>query len=114
VSDEDILGKADALLKRHSPPPPGTETAGVPVLTDLVEEPDRDSLPSDPLAREVFTRVMAQVEGRLATEVERRVAQRLAPQIQAAVVSTIGGLREQIAHAVAQAVAEALKARNVK
>ena len=114
MSDDDILGKADALLKRHTPAPPGSEAAGVPVLTDLVEVPPAHGAPTDPLAREVFVRVMAQVEGRLATELERRVSQHLLSQIHAAVVSAVGDLRPEIANAIGVAVAEALKARNVK
>ncbi|NJD89837.1 MAG: hypothetical protein FIB05_17705 [Betaproteobacteria bacterium] len=35
--DRDILGKADALLRRHVPPRPGaSEGADVPLLTELI------------------------------------------------------------------------------
>ena len=114
MSDKDIFGKADALLKRHSAARPGTETGGVPVLTDLVDGPAAPSAPADPIAREVFMRVMAQVEGRLAAELESRLTQHLVPQIHAAVSSAIGDLHQEIANAIGDAVAEALKARQVK
>ena len=40
-SDKDVLGKADALLRRHTlaAPGEGSDTGGVPVLTDLIEDP---------------------------------------------------------------------------
>ncbi|MEO7744164.1 MAG: hypothetical protein ABIR98_14600 [Usitatibacter sp.] len=114
MSDKDIFGKADALLKRHSPARPGTEASGVPVLTDLVESPAARAAPSDPLAREVFMRVMAKVEGRLAADLESRLTRHLVAQIHAAVSSAIGDLHQEIANAIGDAVAEALKARNVK
>jgi hypothetical protein len=103
ADDKDILGKADALLKRHAA---GGDAGEVPVLTDLVDAPG----PVDPVEREVFTRVMAEVEKKLSTDLERRVAQQLAPHVHAAVASAIAGLH----HDIARAVAEALKARRVK
>jgi hypothetical protein len=114
VSDKDILGKADALLNRHTAARLGGDTVPVPVLTDLVEGPVSPAAPTDPLAREVFVRVMAQVEGRLTAELERRVSQHLVPQIHAAIASAVGDLHQEIANAIGDAVAEALKARNVK
>ena len=115
MSDKDIFGKADALLNRHAQGRPGGDTVPVPVLTDLVESHSAPAgAPADPLAREVFVRVMAQVEGRLIAELERRVSQHLVPQIHAAIVSAVGDLHQEIANAIGDAVAEALKARNVK
>ena len=111
MTDKDIFGKADALLNRGRP---GGDTVPVPVLTDLVEDPAKPGAPTDPLAREVFVRVMAQVEGKLISELERRVSQHLVPQIHAAIVSAVGDLHQEIANAIGDAVAEALKARNVK
>ena len=55
ASDKDVLGKADALLRRHAA---GTEAGGVPVLTDLVHDP-RAKAAAEELAREIFTRVLA-------------------------------------------------------
>jgi hypothetical protein len=136
--ERDILGKADALLRRHSiaPPVDGSETGGVPVLTDLVETPDGEPPPAEPapeepaadtpppvsevaapetdLTREVVNRVMAEVEARLASDLERRVLEHLTPQVHAAVVSAIGDLHQELANAIGDAITEALEQRQVK
>ena len=106
--DKDVLGKADALLRRHAPV--GTETGGVPTLTDLVEDPATAEA-TRALARDVFHRVMAEVEGRLAKDLEARLAQHLVPQVHAAVASAIGDLRQELANAIGDAVADALRNR---
>jgi hypothetical protein len=119
-SDKDVLGKADALLRRHSvaPPADGSQTGGVPVLTELVDAPAPEAPPpvelSSPIAQDVFTRVMAEVEGRLSADFERRFAQHLLPEVHAAVASAIDDLRQELANAIGDAVAEALARRNVK
>lgn len=111
ASEKDVLGQADALLRRHSvgAPASGSETGGVPVLTDLV-----DDAATAQLAREVFTRVMAAVEGRLAADLEARLAQHLVPHVHAAVASALGDLRQELANAIGEAVSEALKQRPLK
>ncbi len=117
ASDKDVLGKADALLRRHvvAPPASGSDTGGVPVLTDLIEAPPEPGLDAaDTLADEVFTRVMEQVEGRLAVELERRLEAQLVEQAHAAVGNAIAELRADIARAVTDAVAEAFARRPVK
>ena len=108
-NDKDILNKADALLRRASiaPPASGSDTGGVPILTDLVEAPEDN----EALAREVFNRVMEQVEGRLAADLEKRLAQHLMPEVHAAVTSALGDLRQELANAIGDAVTEALNAR---
>jgi len=103
--DKDVLSKADSLLKRHASQGDG---ATVPVLTDLID----DKGGQDELAHEVFKRVMLQVEGRLAHDLEARLAQHLAPQIHAAVISALGDLRQELANAIGDAVHEAVAARN--
>jgi hypothetical protein len=110
--DKDILNKADALLKRHAVRPPGSglESGGVPVLTDLVD----DKGMTEELAREVFKRVMLQVEGRLAHDLENRLAQHLAPQVHAAVISALSDLRQELANAIGDAVQEAIASRKPK
>ena len=115
ADDKDLLGKADALLRRHAVASPAneSETGGVPILTDLVDDP-RANEPSGDLAREVFRRVMAEVEGRLAADLEKRLTQHLVPQVHAAVASALGDLRQELANAIGDAVAEALKNRPVK
>ncbi len=121
ASEKDLLGQADALLKRHSigPPADGSETGGVPVLTDLVDAPPQEA-PAEPgqlqdeMAREVFNRVMARVEGRLADELERRLTEHLIPQLHSAVASAIGDMHQELANAIGDAIAEAFERRQVK
>lgn len=105
---KDVLDKADALLRRRSPV--GTETSGVPVLTDLVDDPNAAKATGD-LARDVFHRVMAEVEGHLAKDLEARLAQRIVPQVHAAVVEAIGDLRKDLANAINVAIADAFRNR---
>ena len=112
-SDSDIFGKADGLMRRR----PGTEAepGTVPVLTDLVEVGAKavHEPPSD-LAREIFARVMAEVEGRLAADLERRLNQHLVPQVHAAIASAIGDLHQELANAIGDAVTRALESRHLK
>jgi hypothetical protein len=110
ASDKDVLGQADALLRRHAV---GTETGGVPVLTDLIHDPKAKAA-AEALARDVFNRVMAEVEGRLAADLEKRLVQHLVPQVHAAVASALGDLHQELANAIGDAVAAALKDRQVK
>ena len=113
ASDKDILGKADALLRRHSiaAPASGSDTGGVPILTELVDAPMFVGEEAEELAREVFTRVMAEVEGRLAADLEKRLAQHLMPEVHTAVASALGDLRQELANAIGDAVSEALARR---
>ncbi|SRR5258708_4572306 len=110
AGEKDILDKADALLRRHAAPGAaiGTDTGGVPVLTDIIGDP------GDELAAEVFRRVMTQVERRLAVDLEQRLVQQLTPQVHAAVASALGDLRQELANAIGDAVAEAFARRKVK
>ena len=110
--DKDVLGKADALLRRHaiSAPATGSDTGGVPILTELIDAPPLES-DNEALAREVFTRVIATVEDRLADELEKRLVAHLMPEVHAAVASALGDLRQEFANAIGDAVAEALAAR---
>jgi hypothetical protein len=110
ASDKDVLGQADALLRRHAV---GTETGGVPVLTDLIHDPKAKAAAED-LARDVFNRVMTEVEGRLAADLEKRLVEHLVPQVHAAVASALGDLHQELANAIGDAVAAALKDRQLK
>ena len=105
--DKDVLNKADALLKRHAARA-AADSGTFPVLTDLVD----DKGGQDELAREVFKRVMLQVEGKLSHDLEARLAQHLAPQIHAAVINALGDLRQELSKSIAEAVAEAVAARS--
>ncbi|HEX7558241.1 MAG TPA: hypothetical protein VF386_03545 [Usitatibacter sp.] len=110
MDDKDVLGKADALLKRHAV---GTETGSVPVLTDLLEDPAVAEANAE-LARDVFKRVMAEVEGRLAADLEARLKLHLISQVHGAVVSALGDLRQELANAIGDAVSEAMRHRRAK
>jgi len=106
VADDDVLGKADALLRRHAinRPGSGTDTGGIPVLTDLVG----DKNPQNELALEVFKRVMAHVESRLAADLEARLAHHLSVEVHAVVTATLADLHQDLAKVIGEAVAEAL------
>ncbi len=113
MDEKDVLEKADALLRRHAAGAVGSETGGVPVLTDLVyEAADAEKIAE--LSREVFHRVMAEVEGRLAVDLEARLAQHLMAQVHDAVASALGDLRQELANAVGDAVSEAIRQRPLK
>ena len=121
--DRDILGKADALLRRHVSPRTGSgDGADVPVLTELITPwghvapaaapPREGGIPSrDTLTREVIAEVVDTVQARLAQDLEHRLAQQVTTEVQAAVAAVLGDLRQDIADAVGDAVAEALARR---
>jgi hypothetical protein len=115
AGEKDVLDKADALLRRHggSTPGVGSDTGGVPVLTDIVDDPLAGD-PSGELAREVFQRVMAEVEGRLAADLESRLTQHIAPHLHALVADAINDLRQELASAIGDALAEAYSRRQAK
>lgn len=117
ADDKDVFGRADALLRRNAPgaPATGSDTGGVPVLTDLVAEPpDAAGELSSEIAREVFARVLSEVEGRLANDLEKRVAEHLVGQIRIAITGAMADLRQDLANAIGEAVAQAMNRRNVK
>ncbi len=115
ASEGDVLGRADALLRRHATGGAG-DAGGIPVLTELLSEPEPPPAegPAGGLAREVFDRVMAEVEGRLAADLERRLASHLEGQVHAAVASALGDLRQELANAIGDAVSAALRDHPVK
>jgi mono/diheme cytochrome c family protein len=115
MSDErDLLGAADALLRRHAAPR-AAEDDVVPTLTELIAPGSRPAPPgpaaSDAFTREIVAEVVAEVEARLARDLERRLTQHLVAEVQAAVVAALGDLRQDVANAVGDAVAEALSRR---
>jgi len=113
VADKDVLGKADALLRRHSLPLPGSgsDTGGVPVLTELIEPPGSENAD---LAQALFERVMKEVEGRLAVDLERRLTEHIVGQVHAAVASAISDLHQELANAIGDAIKQELERRKVK
>ena len=108
AGEKDVMGKADALLRRHASA--GADTGGVPVLTDIVHDP-RTKAMVDELALAIFNRVMAEVEGRLAADLEKRLVHHLVPQVHTAVASALGDLHQELANAIGDAVAAALRER---
>jgi hypothetical protein len=119
--DRDVLDKADALLKRHAPRAPGggSDTGGIPVLTDLVD-PSPAAPPASraklddrqrALVQDIYRAVMAQVEERLASELERRLTEHLLAEVHVAVAAAIGDLRPGLADVIGDAISEALAAR---
>ena len=115
ADDKDVFSRAEALLRRNAvgAPATGSDTGGVPVLTDLVGNPPDAELSSD-IARDVFARVLSEVEGKLANDLERRVAEHLVGEVHSAIAGAIADLRQELANAVAEAVSDALQRRNVK
>ena len=113
AGDKDIFGQADGLMRRSAA---GGDTGAVPVLTELVGGAAKTaaSEPPSDLAREVYTRVMVEVEGRLAADLERRLTEHLVPQVHAAVASAIADLHRELANAIGDAVARALENRHHK
>jgi hypothetical protein len=97
VSDKDVLGKADALLRRHAIPLPGagSDAADVPLLTDAIEPPPPAPVPAEAEAGQaIFESVMKEVDSRLETG--------------------IAGLRQELAATIREAVRQELERRRIK
>lgn len=109
-ADKDLLGQADALLRRHAIGA-ATDTHGVPLLTEIIDAPPSPEDETAALAREVFDRVMGEVEGRLAAELERRLVQHLHSEVSSAVASALGDLHQELANTIGDAIREALQRR---
>ena len=118
--DSDIVGKADALLRRHGAiGGPEAEPEGVPVLRELVSpaSPMRGAMAvpapraDDRLTKDIVAEVVNAVQARLALDLERRLSQQLIADVQATLTATLADLRQDVANAVGDAVAEALSRR---
>jgi U3 small nucleolar ribonucleoprotein component len=99
VADKDVIGKVDALMRRHSIPLPGAggDAADVPVLTDVIEpaaDPTRAADTGPDLAEAIFEQVMKEVDGRL--------------------VSGLAGLREELTRSIREAIRQELERRQIK
>ena len=90
ADDKDVIGKADALLRRHSIAAPGspTDTGGVPLLTDLVPDPANLSEADAAVAKEVAEQVRQEMEARLAVEIQR-LQRDLAAALDAAIAGAL-------------------------
>lgn len=116
MSDKDVLGQADALLRRHNAAI-GTDTGSVPVLTDLLDAPPVPLPPASvapALVNDVQQRVLEQLHGRLSEDLENRVLQHLVPQVHVAVATAVADLQQQLAELIGDAISEALRERQVK
>ncbi|MGD9953892.1 MAG: hypothetical protein AB7S87_15045 [Burkholderiales bacterium] len=120
ADDRDILGKADALLRRHVPGR-AADGADVPVLTELITPGGRAPAPAEPAPpeagpasfseeerRALVAEVVEAVRSRLAQDLERRLAPQVLAEVHASIAATLGDLRHDIARAVGEAVADAL------
>lgn len=100
MSDKDLIGKADGLMRRHSAV--GSDTSSFPVLTDLVETPPAaepietasvaqpaPATESPPGSEELTELVMRKVDQRLEAEM-RRVRGEIAEAVAAAVREVLG------------------------
>jgi len=99
VADKDVIGKVDALMRRHTIPLPGAggDAADVPLLTDVIEpaaDPARAADTGHDLSEAIYERVMKEVDGRL--------------------VSGLAGLREELVRIVREAIRQELERRHVK
>ena len=113
ADDDDILNKADKLLRRSSgAPAAGADTGNYPVLTDFVDVAGNEDVTV--IAGEVSMQVMATVEARLTAEIEKRVSQQLTSQLQIVILNALNDLRPELADLVARAVGEAIEKRKVK
>ena len=114
ATDKELLEKADALLRRHALAP-GSETGTYPVLTDLVVPADAQEPATPPtdagLRDEIVEGVLAELRTRLGADLERAVAETLAPQLRAAVKESLATLEDRLATIVTEAVARALQER---
>lgn len=106
---EDVLGKADALMRRHrsfvagAPKPPADSDEDVPVLTDEV---DLDG-PAAPDALDAQQRI-AEILNRLEPEIASLVQQWLATELPHLVAKELGALAPRLIQATHQSLEQAL------
>jgi hypothetical protein len=119
---EALLQKVDALIKKHRNAAAKRQMSivDVPILTDVVANPeaqgglvpvaDPNDNPGftesafDNLADELFTRILKQVDTRLATELNVHVK----AEIERVIRENLPNLKRQVAKTVSKAIAEAL------
>jgi hypothetical protein len=101
-SNNPLVQRVDALLKRHREAAPGG-SEDLPVLTEIVDP----NIPAGASALDA-----AAVEA-LSRELERAVLQRLENELQPALAALGEALREALREAVAVAVARELQARKL-
>lgn len=118
MSDEnDLFGRTEALFRRHalSAASESSDASAVPVLRDLVSPDPAQPVPmhSD-ISQAVFVHVMQEIEGRLAVDLGKRLTEHLTAEVQVAVAAALSDTRQDLANAIGDAVAEALRLHQVK
>jgi hypothetical protein len=100
VTDKDLLGKADGLMRRGAV---GTDTGAVPVLTDFIEPPPVPPIESVAAPAAESAAAPGSPEAEIAAKVMERLDRTLELEMQR--------VRREMARAVAEAVREALGKR---
>ena len=117
ADENDLFNRTEALFKRHalSAKPPVEDEAAVPVLRDLISpDPAQPAPMQSEISQEVFMHVMAEIEGRLASMLGKRLKEHLTAEVEVAVAAALSDTRQELANAIGDAVAEALRRHQVK
>lgn len=113
TTHNDVLAKMDALLKKHQGPfarPPAPK--GVPVLTEIIPQPEDDiplltEVVEKPAQLPAFTPLRPAKEA-LEQQIENILAGQLEPRIKAAIDQALDAMLDQFAVHVEQLVREAV------
>jgi hypothetical protein len=132
MADDDLLGKADALMARHNP---ARATAAryaeipvldeivnlpaasddLPLLTEYVEPEPADEAQTQALMASLHTALLAELQPRIDALIEERLQGSLAPLVEALIDELRGGLqplaREILEDAILGAVEQELDRR---
>ena len=117
ADDNDLFSRTEALFKRHalSSAAGADDAANVPVLRDLVSpDPAQPATLRSDISQEVFMHVMEEIEGRLAAALGKRLTEHLTAEVHVAVATALSDTRQELANAIGDAVAEALRRHQVK
>jgi hypothetical protein len=104
-----LVQRVDALLRRHGD---ASGEAGVPVLTDVVDDdrtrrpPQVDAAALEALARELERAVLE----RLGAEVDRVIEEKLTRTLSGVLGQSVEGMRKELNQSVTQMVREAVAA----
>lgn len=107
MSDDPLVKRVDALIRRHTEP--GAED--VPVLTEVVNDERAPRLAVDGPALEALARELERaVLERLGPEVDRLIEERLARTLSSVLGQELEGVRTELTVSVTQMVREAVAA----
>ncbi len=125
-TQEALLQKVDALLKRHRVGAVGLGNRApldAPVLTDIVDDDDdvpvlqkstavTPSRPNDKalhgLAADIYERVLEKLDSRIATQFERKLATQIEQAVRTALQQVSADLKGDLINSVGDVIAEAL------